>query len=111
MRGEAATIRQWLSPLPADLIGPARGCCWRRRNSRRSGHIEAVEPLLDAAERASADVAGEPFESTAGKAGSLLANVPALVALDRSYLARCTVTLEARPRSLPGPWPRAARMR
>ena len=49
--------------------------------------MEAIEELLGAAERASAGVAGEPFEPTAGRAASLLVNVPAHIALDRSYLA------------------------
>ena len=46
-----------------------------------SGRVEAVEPLLDAAERASAGAAEEPFEPTVGRAASMLVNVPALIAL------------------------------
>ena len=42
---------------------------------------------LDAAERAFADAAGEPFEPSVGRAASLLANVPAAIALGRAYLA------------------------
>ena len=52
-----------------------------------SGRVEAAEPLLDAAERTSAGAAQEPFEPTAGRAASMLVNVPALIAIHRSYLA------------------------
>ena len=52
-----------------------------------SGRVEAAEPLLDAAERTSAGAADEPFEPTAGRAASMLVNVPALIAIHRSYLA------------------------
>ena len=47
-----------------------------------------MEPLLDAAERASPSTAEEPFEPTAGRAASMLVNVPALIALHRSQLAQ-----------------------
>ena len=88
LRGEGATIQRWLSALPMTWSGPARGCCWRRRSWRPPAATwRRLEPLLDAAERASAGAAEEPFEPTAGRAGSLLVNVPALIALHRSYLA------------------------
>ena len=44
--------------------------------------------LLDAAERAAAGAAEEPFEPTVGRAGSMLVNVPALIAIRRSFLAQ-----------------------
>ena len=53
-----------------------------------SGHLEVVEPLLDAAECAPHDWADEPFEPTAGVAASFMINVPALTTLHRSYLAQ-----------------------
>ena len=52
------------------------------------GRLEAVEPLLDAAEQAYARAAEEPFEPTVGRARSLLVNVPALIMLQRSLLAQ-----------------------
>jgi LuxR family transcriptional regulator, maltose regulon positive regulatory protein len=52
-----------------------------------SGRGEAVEPLLDAAERAPAGSGEGPFESSAGQAASWLVNPPALTILLRSYLA------------------------
>ena len=51
--------------------------------------------MLDAAERASADAAGEPFEPTVGRAASMLVNVPAAIALDRGYLAELRGDAEA----------------
>ena len=47
-----------------------------------------MEPLLDAAERAAAGAAEEPFEPTVGRAGSMLVNVPALIAIRRAFLAQ-----------------------
>ena len=52
-----------------------------------SGPPEAVRLLLDAAERAQADAADEPFEPTVGVANSMLANVAARIALFRASLA------------------------
>ena len=51
------------------------------------GDVEAVGAPLDAAERALADAANEPFEPGIGRAASLLANVPAAIGLARAYLA------------------------
>ena len=89
VRGEGATIQRWLSALPADLI-PSRPRLLLAQGllAAWSGRAEAVEPLLDAAERASAGAGEEPFEPTVGRAGSMLVNVPALIALHRASLAQ-----------------------
>ena len=88
LRGEGATIQRWLSALPADLVrSRPRLLLAQALLAAASGRVEAVEPLLDAAERASAGAAEEPFEPTVGRAASMLVNVPALIALDRGYLA------------------------
>ena len=69
LRGEAATIQRWLSALPADLVrSRPRLLLAQAQLAATSGRVEAVEPLLDAAERASADAAEEPFEPTVGRA-------------------------------------------
>ena len=89
LRGEGATMQRWLAALPAELV-------WSRPRlllaqaglATQAGRVEEVEPLLVAAERASAGAAEEPFEPTVGRAASMLANVPALIALCRSYLAQ-----------------------
>jgi len=88
LRGEGATVQRWLSALPDDLVrSRPRLLLAQAQLAVTSGRAEAAEPLLDAAERASAHAAEEPFEPTVGRAGSLLANVAAGVALQRSYLA------------------------
>ncbi|HLN69086.1 MAG TPA: LuxR C-terminal-related transcriptional regulator [Streptosporangiaceae bacterium] len=89
LHGEAATIHRWLSALPEDMVrSRPRLLLGQALMAALSGRLEAVEPLLDAAERGSAGAAGEPFEPTAGRARSLLVNVSALIALLRSLLAQ-----------------------
>ena len=86
--GEGATIQQWLSALPADLVrSRPRLLLAQALMATISGRMEAVEPLLGAAEGASVGAVEEPFEPTAGRAASMLVNVPALITLHRSYLA------------------------
>jgi LuxR family maltose regulon positive regulatory protein len=88
LRGEGATVARWLTALPAELVGSRpRLLLARARLALLGGRVEGVDELLDAAERAFAEAADEPFEPSAGRAASLLANVPATVALDRAYLA------------------------
>ena len=57
--------------------------------------MEAVERLVEAAERAHAGAAEEPFEPPAGPAGSLLVNIPALIAVHHSLLAMLRGNAEA----------------
>ena len=88
LRGEGATVQRWLSALPDDLVrSRPRLLLAQAQLAATSGRVEAAESLLDAAERASASAADEPFEPTADRAGSLLANIAAGIALQRSYLA------------------------
>jgi hypothetical protein len=81
--------RAGLFLIPLDEV---RG--WRRYHlaqalmAATSGHIEVVEPLLDAVEHAPPDWTDEPFEPTAGVAASHLINVPATTTLIRRYLAQ-----------------------
>ena len=89
VRGEGATIQRWLSALPDDLVwSRPRLLLMQAQLAGASGGVEEMEPLLDAAERASAGAAEEPFEPTVGRAMSWLVNVPAHIALDRAYLAQ-----------------------
>jgi LuxR family maltose regulon positive regulatory protein len=88
LRGERATLQRWLSALPADLVqSRPRLLLAQAALADSSGRVEAVDGLLGAAERASTDAADEPFEPSAGKAASLLVNVPSTIALFRAYLA------------------------
>ena len=89
LRGEGTTLQRWLSALPDDLTrSRPRLLLAQAQLAIASGRVEAVEPLLDAAERAAAGAAEEPFEPTVGRAGSMLVNVPALIAIRRGYLAQ-----------------------
>ncbi len=88
-RSEGATIRRWVSALPPDLArSRPRLLLVQALMTATGGNLGAVEPFLGATERATAGAAEEPFEPTAGRAGSMLVNVPALIALIRSYLAK-----------------------
>ena len=89
MRGEAATIHRWLSVLPAEVVrSRPRLLLTQALMAATSGHIEVVEPLLDAVECAPPGWADEPFEPASGVVASYLINVPALTTLHRGYLAQ-----------------------
>jgi LuxR family transcriptional regulator, maltose regulon positive regulatory protein len=86
--GERTTIQRWLSSLPAELArSRPRLLLAQARLALLSGRLETAKGLLDAAERPRADAADEPYEPSAGRAASLLANVPAAIALDHALLA------------------------
>ena len=89
LRGEGVTVQRWLSALPGELVRTRpRLLLAQAFLASHSGRMETVEPLLDAAEQAYAGAAGEPFEPTVGRAGSMLVNVPALIAIHRGFLAQ-----------------------
>jgi len=88
-RSEDVTFRRWLQALPAELVrSRPRLCLAQAYGALLSGRLEAVEPLVADAERAVAAVAEEPYEPSAGRAASLLANVPAAITLALAMLAR-----------------------
>ena len=96
LRGEGATVQRWVSMLPEDLIrSRPRLLVAQAAMADSTGRVQDVDGLLAAAERASATAAehasaaatDEPFEPSAGRAASLLVNVPATIAIFRAYLA------------------------
>ena len=91
LRSEGATLQRWLAVLPPELVGSRpRLLLTRALLALVSGRVEAVEGPLDAAERALAGAAGaadEPYEPSVGRATSLVANVPATIAVGRAFLA------------------------
>ena len=96
LSGEGTTLQRWLSALPDGLVrSRPRLLLARGQLAIASGRVEEMEPLLDAAERAAPGVAGEPFEPTVGRAGSMLVNVPALIAVRRGFLAQLRGDAEA----------------
>jgi LuxR family transcriptional regulator, maltose regulon positive regulatory protein len=92
LRSEGATAQRWLAALPAELVqSRPRLLLAQALLAATLGRAEAMEPPLDAAERAlagAAPAAGESFEPSAGKAASMLVNIPAQIALHRSFLAQ-----------------------
>ncbi len=92
LRSEGATAQRWLTALPAELVqSRPRLLLAQVLLAATLGRPEAMEPPLDAAERALAGAApgvDEPFEPSAGRAASMLANIPAQIALHRGFLAQ-----------------------
>ena len=112
VRGEGATLLRWLEALPAELVrSRPRLCLAQARLAILNRRVEAVDGLLDAAERGwegATALIDEPFEPSVGRAASLLANVPATVALERAILAELrgdaegTMAFAARAQALLG---------
>jgi LuxR family transcriptional regulator, maltose regulon positive regulatory protein len=89
LRSEGATLARWLAALPAELLDARpRLLLAQALLAGLSGRLEESDDLLDAAERAFAVTGEEPYEPAVGRAASVLANVPAMIALARVYLAQ-----------------------
>jgi LuxR family maltose regulon positive regulatory protein len=96
LRGETTTIQRWLGSVPAELItSRPRLLLMQAQLAAAGGRVEALQHAVDAAEAAAATAADEPFEPTIGPAASLIVNIRAHIALDRSYLAQLTGDAEA----------------
>ena len=90
-RSEGATLRRWLSALPAESVRDRPRLCLAQAYGAAQGfQLEALEALLDDAERAFAVSGDEPYEPSLGppRGDSVLANVPAGIAFLRATLAR-----------------------
>jgi len=88
-RSEGATLRRWLSALPAESVRDRPRLCLAQAYAAAQGfQLEALEALLDDAERGFAVSGGEPYHDPAGRPASVLANVPAGIAFLRASLAR-----------------------
>ena len=109
-RGEAATIQRWISALPAELArSRPRLLLAQAWMALVGGDVEAAGPPLDAAERAFADSCRRAVRAFRRPGGSLLANVPAAIALARLISPCSTAMPRGRPPPRRGPWPRSAR--
>jgi LuxR family maltose regulon positive regulatory protein len=87
-RAEDATLARWLAALPAELVrARPRLCLVKAYWALIDGRLEQAARLLEDAERAVATTAEEPYEPSVGRAASLLANIPATIALGRAALA------------------------
>ena len=70
-RSEGVTLRRWLSTLPVEVQrARPRLCLAQGFNAVVSGQVEAIEPLLDDAERAFAATGSQPPEPPVGPAGA-----------------------------------------
>jgi LuxR family maltose regulon positive regulatory protein len=88
-RSEGVTLRRWLSALPAGSVRDRPRLCLAQAYGAAQGfQVEALEALLDDAERAFAVSGDEPYDDPAGRPVSVLANVPAGIAFLRASLAR-----------------------
>ena len=75
LRGEQATIQSWLPALPEDLVrSRPRLLLAQAQMASMRGDLQAMEPLLEAAERVIDRADEEPFEPSTGPEGSLLVN-------------------------------------
>jgi len=88
-RSEGVTLRRWLSALPAESVRDRPRLCLAQAYGAAQGfQLEALEALLDDAERAFAVSGDEPYEASTGRPDSVLANVPAGIAFLRASFAR-----------------------
>jgi LuxR family transcriptional regulator, maltose regulon positive regulatory protein len=89
LRWEGVTLQRWLAALPDELVSSRpRLSLAQARLALIGGRLEAVEGPLDAAEQALAVAADEPYEPSVGRAASMMANLPASIALQRADLAQ-----------------------
>jgi len=88
-RSEGVTLRRWLLALPAESARARPRLCLAQAYGAAQGfQVEALEALLDDAERAFAVNGDEPYEAATGRPDSVLANVPAGIAFLRASVAR-----------------------
>ena len=88
---EGVTLRRWLSALSAESVRDRPRLCLAQAYGAAQGfELEALEALLDDAERAYAVSGDTPYEPSLGppQGDSVLANVPAGIAFLRASLAR-----------------------
>ncbi|MEJ2557004.1 MAG: LuxR C-terminal-related transcriptional regulator [Anaerolineae bacterium] len=87
LRGEGETLRGWLAALPQEVVrSRPRLALAQAIAAFNAGRLQVAEPFLDAAERALDAAPSEHYEPSIGKEMSMLANVPATIALVRAAL-------------------------
>nr|WP_246221561.1 LuxR C-terminal-related transcriptional regulator [Phytoactinopolyspora mesophila] len=88
LSSEAATASRWIAALPPDLVAsrPRLNLVQAALNLI-GGRLDVVGEFLDVAERAEGEAAQEPFEPSVGRAASRFVNIPAAIAVGRSYIA------------------------
>jgi LuxR family transcriptional regulator, maltose regulon positive regulatory protein len=90
-RSEGVTLRRWLSALPEQAVRDRPRLCLAQAYAAAQGfRTEALETLLNDAERAYGVSGGEPRQPSLGRCegDAVLANFPAAIAFLRATLAR-----------------------
>jgi LuxR family transcriptional regulator, maltose regulon positive regulatory protein len=88
-RSEGATMARWLSALPAEVVrSRPRLCIGQAIIALISGRPDQAEPLIDAAERTATKIDTGPYQPSVGRRASILANLPAVLAVSHADLAR-----------------------
>jgi LuxR family maltose regulon positive regulatory protein len=86
-RGEGETLRGWLAALPQEVVrSRPRLALAQALAAFNAGRLQVAEPFLEAAEQALATGPSELYEPSIGRDMSMLANVPASIALLRAAL-------------------------
>jgi len=86
---EGATLFGWLAALPPEVIHHRpRLTLGHAVNMLMAGRLDQVEPLLTIAQRAYDHVGDEPYRASIERKDSILANVPAAIAIGHAELAR-----------------------
>ena len=87
-RVEGATVDRWVKALPEELLrSRPRLLLAQAVGTLMAGHVDHVDPLIAAAERALEAGGDDSFEPSVGRSASLFANLPACIALVRAHLA------------------------
>ena len=84
LRSEGVTLQRWLAALPPGTIDSRPRLLITRT---RFADMDEIDGLLDTAERALAHTVDEPFEPSVGRDVTRLANIPAMIALGRAFVA------------------------
>ncbi|HEX8135837.1 MAG TPA: LuxR C-terminal-related transcriptional regulator, partial [Actinomycetes bacterium] len=88
-RSEGATLARWLAALPAEVVrSRPRLSLGQAITALLGGHADQAEPLIRAAEDAAAASGNEPYQPSVGRTASILANLPAVLAVGHADLAR-----------------------
>jgi len=86
--GQGATLIRWLSVLPPEVIHRRpRLTLGQAVVALLEGRLDEVEPLLELAERTSGQAQDPPYRASIDRKDSIVANVPAAVAVGRADLA------------------------
>ncbi len=88
MSSEYATVQRWLRVLPAEAVASQpRLLLTQARLAGLAGRADEAVYLLDTAERGYLDAAHDSTEPSVGQPAGSLANVPAVIAVNRAFMA------------------------